>query len=187
MASRPAYWARPVPSPGIANLYQVSPSLYRGGEPMRIGAEQLARLGVRSVINLRTLHDSSDRLDGLGMNYHTIAIKAWAPAEEEIVEFLRITSNPTGGPYFVHCYTGGDRVGLVVAAYRIAVQGWSKDEAILEMRYGGFTYHAMFDKWYLPFLQNLDVAEVRRLAGIRPPPRPMRQANASIQAHRSVP
>lgn len=36
---------------------------------------------------------------------------------------------------------GSDRTGTMCALYRIAVQGWSKEDAIREMTAGGFGFH----------------------------------------------
>lgn len=34
----------------------------------------------------------------------------------------------------MHCWFGGDRVGMFVAAYRIAFDGWTAEQAIHEMK-----------------------------------------------------
>jgi len=39
----------------------------------------------------------------------------------------------------VHCRLGDDRTGMMIAAYRMAVEGWSADDAMLEMQHFGFT------------------------------------------------
>jgi protein tyrosine/serine phosphatase len=39
---------------------------------------------------------------------------------------------------FVHCRLGDDRTGLAIATYRMAMQGWSADEAMKEMELFGF-------------------------------------------------
>jgi protein tyrosine phosphatase (PTP) superfamily phosphohydrolase (DUF442 family) len=166
---RPGYWAKPLASEGIANFYQVSPVLYRGSEPTREGMEQLARMGVKTVVNMRSWggpHDTSSRMDGLPLRYVQIEMKAWEPQDQYTLQFLRIVTDPSRQPVFLHCYTGGDRAGLMVAVYRVVVQGWSKDEALAEMRGGGYTYHEIFDRWYPQYVQNMDVAQMRRLAGL---------------------
>jgi len=35
---------------------------------------------------------------------------------------------------FIHCWLGGDRSGMFIAAYRIAFDGWTPGQAIQEMR-----------------------------------------------------
>ena len=43
-------------------------------------------------------------------------------------------ADPAKRPVFVHCKHGADRTGTMVAFYRILFEGWSKDEAIREMK-----------------------------------------------------
>jgi len=62
------------------------------------------------------------------------------------------------------CQQGADRSGVVIAAYRVVIQDWTKDEAIAELKKGGYGFH-----WYylnIPaFIRNMDVAKFRaRLA-----------------------
>jgi protein tyrosine/serine phosphatase len=40
---------------------------------------------------------------------------------------------------FVHCRLGDDRTGMMIAAYRMAAQGWTADEALSEMERFGFS------------------------------------------------
>jgi protein tyrosine phosphatase (PTP) superfamily phosphohydrolase (DUF442 family) len=168
---RPDHWGRRIHSDGMAYLFEVAPGLYRGSEPGREGLEQLQQLGIRTVVNMRSwqMHSTAGRMKGLPMTYRQIFMKAWEPTDQAVAEFLRIAADPANQPVFVHCYTGGDRAGLMVAAYRVAVQGWSKEDAIAEMRLGGYTYHEIFDRWYPQYIQQMDVPQMRRLAGIRPP------------------
>jgi protein-tyrosine phosphatase len=39
---------------------------------------------------------------------------------------------------FVHCRYGDDRTGMMIAAYRMAVEGWTPEEARQEMEKFGF-------------------------------------------------
>jgi hypothetical protein len=55
----------------------------------------------------------------------------------------------------------------MVAMYRIAVEGWSKEAAIREMISGGFGHHAIFRN-LRAYLKRVDVASVRRAAGLLP-------------------
>jgi len=67
-------------------------------------------------------------------------------------------------PVFFHCKHGADRTGTMCAVYRIAVCGWSKDEAIAEMTQGGFGYHTVWTN-LIKFIRKLDVEDVKRRAG----------------------
>jgi hypothetical protein len=52
------------------------------------------------------------------------------------------------------------------AIYRIAVQGWSKDEAIEEMTKGNFGFHEVWDN-LLEYIRGLDIEKIRQQAGIK--------------------
>jgi protein tyrosine phosphatase len=92
-------------------------------------------------------------------------MKAWHPEKKEIVRFLQIVSNPKRTPVLVHCLHGADRTGTMCAVYRIAVQGWTKDEAIREMTEGGYNFHPAFDN-LLEWIMALDMQSIKKAAGI---------------------
>ncbi len=75
---------------------------------------------------------------GLGLKYLHISFKAGHPETEDVLEFLKTVEDPANRPVFVHCKWGTDRSGMMTAVYRIAVEGWSKEEALDEMRAMGF-------------------------------------------------
>jgi hypothetical protein len=53
--------------------------------------------------------------------------------------FLDVVKENRGKKIFVHCRLGDDRSGMMVAAYRIANEGWTADEAMSEMQKFGFS------------------------------------------------
>jgi len=81
------------------------------------------------------------------------------------VRFLKIVSNPKRTPLLIHCQHGADRTGTLSAVYRVAVQGWSREEAIREMTQGGYGFH---DIWVnlVPWFKKLDIKAVKQKAGI---------------------
>jgi len=168
--ARPSTWARPVDLEGVPNLHRVSEGLYRSAQPTASGMRALKALGVRTVVSLRSFHSDRDEIDDAGLRYEHIYMKAWHPEEEEAVRFLRIVTAARGQPVLVHCQHGADRTGSMCAIYRVAVQGWTKEEAIREMTEGGFGYHEVWVN--LPdWIRDLDIGRVRQAAGIRPPAR----------------
>jgi len=52
------------------------------------------------------------------------------------------------------------------AIYRIAVQGWSKDEAIAEMTRGGFGFHRIWMN-LVDYIRKLDIDEIKKSAGLK--------------------
>ncbi|MDR1579722.1 MAG: tyrosine-protein phosphatase [Synergistaceae bacterium] len=153
-------WAKAVRLAGVPNLHRVTDNLYRGAQPAEEGFKNLERLGIKTVVNLRSLH--ADDLRGTSLKGVRIRMEAWDPEFGQIVRVMSILSDPDGAPYFVHCQHGADRTGMVTAVYRMAVQGWSKDEAIAEMTDGGYGFHAVWTD--IPkFLRKLDVERVKAM------------------------
>ncbi len=165
IAHRPQTWAQPITLPGVPNLYRVSEALYRGEQPSPLGMQNLKKLGVKTILNLRSFHSDRDEIGATGLDYEHIYMKPWHPEEEDVVRFLKIVTDPKRAPVLVHCQHGADRTGTVIAVYRIAVQGWSKDEAIREMTEGGFGVHQIWSN--LPrWIRNLNIDRIKRQAGI---------------------
>jgi len=166
LANRPKTWAQPVKLEGVPNLYRISNELYRGDQPSPQGMQNLKKLGLKTIINLRSFHSDRHEIGETGLAYEHIYMKAWHPEEEDVVRFLKIIADPRRAPFLIHCQHGADRTGTMVAVYRIAVQGWSKDEAIREMTEGGFGFHPIWGnlpKW----IQKLDIDSLKRQAGIK--------------------
>ena len=158
-------WATPVEMPGVSNLYCVSAELYRGAQPEEDGWPLLKEMGITTVVNLRTTHFERGEVTRAGLAYEQIFFRAWHPEEEDMVRFLQIVTDRARTPVFVHCLWGADRTGLKCAVYRIAVQGWSKQEAVAEMTQGGFGYNTASDD-YVEFIEELDVARLKKDAGL---------------------
>jgi protein tyrosine/serine phosphatase len=162
---RPSHWARPLQQEGLPNLHQVTPTLYRGGQPTAAGMQQLKAMGVKTVINLRSFNSDRDELGDTGLGYEHIYMKAWHPEREDIIRFLQIATDKDRTPAFVHCQHGADRTGLMCAIYRVAVCGWTKEEAIREMTQGGFGHHGIW-KNIIRFIEELDCDAIKKEAGL---------------------
>jgi tyrosine-protein phosphatase SIW14 len=157
--ARPSTWAQPVASTAIGNWYKVDDGLYRSRQPNRAGFEEAKKMGIRTIIDLRSRHSDAELVEGLGFNLVEVPMHAWHFSGDKVLSALRaIQAGPK--PVLVHCQQGADRAGVVIAAYRVVVQGWSKDEAIAELRKGGFGFH-----WYylnIPaFVRHMDVVKMR--------------------------
>jgi len=166
--ARPAAWAVPLSEPGLPNLHRVDDGLYRGAQPTAEGMRSLERMGVRTVINLRVAHSDRDELRGTRLDYEHISFKPWHPEDEDVEAFLRIATDPARRPVFVHCAHGADRTGMMVAIYRMVVQGWSAGEVIAEMTEGGFGFHPIWSS-LLEYLRSFDAARWRRVLGLPEP------------------
>ena len=127
---------------GISNFGEVTPTLLRGAQPTQQGFEALAKMGVDLVVDARGDRTNSEgkEVNRLGMKYVAIPWRCPSPQDDVFARFLTLLQENPGKKVFVHCRQGADRTGMMIASYRMAVEGWSADDAMLEMRHFGFTF-----------------------------------------------
>ena len=137
-------FARGVPaSEGIPNFGRVSSALFRGAQPDEHGLENLQRLGVTTIINLRMADDVVPGEEAtarrLGIGYVNVALPGLsAPRNADVERVLAlIASSPP--PVFVHCEHGADRTGTIVACYRMRHDGWTAAQAMAEAQRHGIS------------------------------------------------
>jgi protein tyrosine/serine phosphatase len=154
-AERPADWATRIEKKGLPNFFKVSDTLYRGAQPTKEGFLELKKMGIKTIINLREYHTDENFIKGMGFAYFQIPTSTSNPIRSHYQKALDIINNPDLQPVFVHCQHGADRTGTAVALYRITVQKWDTEEAIREMREGGYGYHTVF-KEIIKFIRNFN-------------------------------
>ena len=157
-------WAQAIELPGVPNLHKVSEDLYRGAQPSADGFRQLEELGIRTVVNLRFLVSDRDKIKGTGLDYEHINTTTLSTETKDVVRFLKIVTDKDRIPVFVHCHRGAERTGVMCAAYRIVVQGWTKEEAIEEMTEGGFASRPI-KKNLLQYIRKMGVEDIRHRVG----------------------
>ena len=145
---------------GVPNLHKVSEQLYRSAQPSEVGMQNLKKLGIKTVINLRSFHSDRAKLGDTGLEYEHIYMKTWHPEREDVLRFLKIVSDPARAPFLVHCQHGADRTGAMSAIYRIVVQGWSKEKALREMTDGGFGFHEIWEN-LITWIDKLDIHSIK--------------------------
>ena len=138
---RPAHWASAVEREGLQNLYKVSDALYRGAQPQKEGIKELKKLGIKTIVNLRTSNKDQKLIKGYEFKYYHLSMNAFSPKKKKFSRFLEIVSDPAHQPVFIHCQHGADRTGTAVALYRIKIQKWAVEEAIDEMVNGRYHFH----------------------------------------------
>jgi len=134
-------------SSGIANFRKVSEEFYRGAHPDYDGIAYLKKLGIKTIIDLRSGKAAVSKERKLaryfGIKYVNIPFGPYyrPPADSDIKRFLAIVTDPKESPVFVHCQNGQDRAGMMTAVYRIAVQGWPKENAYAEAIDSGMHFY----------------------------------------------
>ena len=130
---------------GIPNFGQVTPTLYRGGQPSAEGFEKLAHMGIDIVVDTGRSKRDETLIKNLGMAYVSLPWYCPFPKDEVFERFIKITRKNPDKKIFVHCRLGDDRTGMMIAAYRMGQQGWTAKEAMQEMHEFGYrgVHHLM--------------------------------------------
>ena len=129
--------------PGITNCARVNDSVYRGAQPNGEGIKSLARLGVRTIINLRMTNDiwfaEEAEARAMGITYTNVPMSGIGrPTDEQVAKVLLIIETSTA-PVFVHCQHGADRTGTIIACYRIRHDKWPSKQALQEAKEYGMS------------------------------------------------
>ena len=159
----------------IPNFCVVTPDvLWRGAKPAEDGAAWLMQHRVRTIVNLELFHDDrrvfgqTTLADANRYEAGYFRIPDWEPnailarplLDNHVAHFLAVVSEQPK-PIYVHCRSGQNRTGLMIAAYRVFVEGASADEAIEEMRrYQGWWFET--DSGYIRGLSPERRREIRR-------------------------
>ena len=143
--SVPVWAAAALAAPGVSNFHQVNARIYRGAQPNAEGYDSLAKLGIKTVIDLRpgsehSCKDEKKAVEAAGMRYVNVPLNGeHAPPDDKILKVLGLLSDSTG-PVFVHCRRGADRTGTVIACYRVTHDGWSNRRALQEATSYGMSW-----------------------------------------------
>jgi hypothetical protein len=124
---------------GVPKFGEVTPTLYRGGQPTREGFDRLAKMGINIVVDVGRSKRDERQLKKLGMRYVPIAWHCPFPKDDVFARFLKLIRDNPNKKIFVHCRLGDDRTGMMIAAYRMSAQGWTAERAMKEMEAFGFT------------------------------------------------
>ena len=129
-----------LPLAGVENFYKVDNQVYRGAQPSAAGFASLAKLGVKTIIDLREIGEHSQSgeeaiVKALGMQYVSIPLRKMSTPDNGVVSrVLGLLSDSASAPVFVHCKRGADRTGAIIACYRISHDSWQPKLALSEAR-----------------------------------------------------
>jgi protein tyrosine/serine phosphatase len=117
--------------PGLTNVGIVEDGkIYRGARPANY--ETLKQLGIKTIINLEEFHVDNPPFNEFALVAYPMTV--FAPDSGQVTMSLQAMRLSTNQPVYVHCQQGQDRTGLVCAAYRVKVQGWTVAQAWEEMQ-----------------------------------------------------
>jgi len=148
-------------------------TLWRGARPDADAAAALVEIGVKTVVNLEWLLDDRKSFEAASVAADKIydvqyfRVSDWEPLvviapgilDNHVVHFIAITRTQPK-PIFVHCRSGQNRTGVMVAAYRV-FNGADIEETIAEMgAYGGIWF-----KHDAEYIRTLTVQRRAQLEG----------------------
>jgi protein tyrosine/serine phosphatase len=134
--------------------------VYRSGQMTVEGfTEAVRRLGIRTILNLQDEYPDPDIQESysslqttseselcrrLGVRYVYISPdlipRKLIPSQrpEAIDQFLALMDDPKTYPILIHCRAGLHRTGLMVSIYRMEYEGWTRPDALAELKENGF-------------------------------------------------
>jgi len=152
---------------GIKNLYWVESGFYRSAQPTSRDFKNLDQTWITDVLNLRRI-DKDKRLAGkTRLTLHHLPVKTRKMTQKDLLQALTIIQD-SRGRILVHCKHGADRTGAVIAAYRVVVQGWKKEEALREMFNPRFGFHGFWFQNLRALIGEMDVDYMRNELGLDP-------------------
>jgi tyrosine-protein phosphatase SIW14 len=142
----------------IDNFGRIDEHYYRGSQPKGQDYNDLAALGVKTLIDLTS--GDADATEAsmaakAGLKYVRIPMTTHQPpTPEQLAQFMTAVLNPANQPVYVHCVGGRHRTGVMTAVYRMVQDKWTPNQAFNEMkqyRFGADFLHAEFKKFVYGF------------------------------------
>jgi protein tyrosine phosphatase (PTP) superfamily phosphohydrolase (DUF442 family) len=159
-------------------FHRVDDNYLRGAQPLRGGIGTLARLGVKTIVDLRSIYDHTDDVketaEIVGLAYQWVPMSVWnPPTDEEANRFVSIVTDTTKGPFYVFCADGLNRIGEMTAIYRVAHNNWAVEKALDEADQLGFNpYYYSLRSYVWDYARKFRPAAVpptgRRVSPIEP-------------------
>ena len=130
---------------GVPNAGSVTSTLFRGAQPNNLAFTSLQKLGMNILVDFRgeggEVSAEKKSVEALGMKFVSLPWNGGAiPSRDELLTFFTLLRDNPDQKVFIHCQYGADRTGVMIALYRIAVDHWTPEQAISEMK--EFHYHS---------------------------------------------
>ncbi len=152
--------AAPLPAvvEGVGNFHQVNENIYRGAQPHRQGFAGLAKIGVKTVIDLRGESSEANAVQRAGLHYVRMHWNGYkAPDDTQIAAVLALLNDSSQWPVFIHCRRGADRTGTAIACYRITHDHWSNQQALEEAKTFGMSSLEVAMQHYIMNFKGLNL------------------------------
>ncbi|MGX5736616.1 tyrosine-protein phosphatase [Bosea thiooxidans] len=130
------------------NAHRVTPRLWRSAQPAPHQIARFARLGVKTIVNLRggREHGSwplqKEACERYGIRLVDFVLRSRGAPDRETILSAKAFFENLEEPALVHCKSGADRAGFFSALYLLLHEKLPLDEAMrqLSLRYGHFRF-----------------------------------------------
>jgi len=132
------------------NFLWVNEDFCTAGQPTHQDLIRLKQKGIHSVLNLRTAAEDPGvakegaAVQALGLKYFHLPVDSSLLTPKLGDEFLRIVSDESNQPLFIHC-ASANRVGAFWILHRVINHGWSMERAEKEARKIGLRSKKLLD------------------------------------------
>ena len=128
------------------NFYRISDTVFRSEQPNAEIIPELKKHDIDVVINLRSRDKDKTVLSQQNFQLVHVPIHTWALDRNNLLSVMKTikTAKNKNQKVLIHCYHGSDRTGASVAMYRIIFENWSTQDALNEMKYGGYGFHPIW-------------------------------------------
>jgi protein tyrosine/serine phosphatase len=141
---RPATWGNLVNKD--LNFYKISEDVFRSEQPSNQLIPLIKQNNISVIINLRSKNEDVEVLSQESLNLKHIPINTWEINRDDLLSVMKEIEQAklTNQKALIHCYHGSDRTGASIAMYRIIFENWSTQDALEEMKYGGYGFHPIW-------------------------------------------
>jgi len=111
------------------NLEEIAPGIWRSNQPSPARVARYARMGIRTIVNLRGEMKHSPYLfeeeacREHGIRLVNVELSARKLVEREKLQFLIAQMKQVERPMLMHCKSGSDRAGFASVLYLVIVAG----------------------------------------------------------------
>lgn len=129
-----------------ANLYRLSPRMYRSSQPSPVHVRRASASGIRTIVNLRGRRDCASYIleeeacRSAGVTLVDFPISSRDMPKKEMLHAARALFQRIEYPALMHCKSGADRAGFMATFYLFAHEGVPLETAVkqLHWKYGHF-------------------------------------------------
>ncbi len=141
---RPQHWGTKLNQ--AHNFHQISSTVFRSEQPDQQLIPELKQHDIDVVINLRSRDQDQKNLGHTQLNLIHVPINTWAINRNHLLEVMQHIQQAkiNNKKVLIHCYHGSDRTGANIAMYRIIFENWTTQDALTEMKHGGYGFHPIW-------------------------------------------